>query len=241
MLRSLGRSRGSGRSGLGRSSAVATSGTSDFATDFAALAALVAATENALKQFDHRTAVQLVALRSFAFLLASGFASNLLASLHWAASVAGFFAGADFAALLHFAGLLASRFASNNLLASLDRAASGLGAAAFGRATSATLTNRALALEQVFQTCEQVAYRGSAALLALATIGGTGWFACLRASCFTGLRASFFTTGDLGASFALAAATAVQPEHAIQEFKAEPLAAQGYAHQERSKNRLGSH
>jgi hypothetical protein len=47
--------------------------------------------------------------------------------------------------------------------------------------------------------------------------------------------------GNFGASIALAAATAVQPEHAIQEFETEPLAAQGDAHQERSKNRLASH
>jgi hypothetical protein len=47
--------------------------------------------------------------------------------------------------------------------------------------------------------------------------------------------------GDLGARVALAAATAVQPKHAIQEFKAEPLAAQSYAHKERSKNHLASH
>jgi hypothetical protein len=49
------------------------------------------------------------------------------------------------------------------------------------------------------------------------------------------------TAGDIGASFALAAATAIEPKHAIQKFEAEPLAAQGHAHQERSKNRLASH
>jgi hypothetical protein len=47
--------------------------------------------------------------------------------------------------------------------------------------------------------------------------------------------------GNFGARIALAAATAVEPKHAIQEFKTEPLAAQGDAHQERSKNRLASH
>jgi hypothetical protein len=65
----------------------------------------------------------------------------------------------------------------------------------------------------------------------LCTAGGLG----------TAALASLFAAGDLGASFALAAATAVEPQHAIQEFKAEPLAAQGYAHQERSKNRLAFH
>jgi hypothetical protein len=50
-----------------------------------------------------------------------------------------------------------------------------------------------------------------------------------------------FATGDLGASFAIAAVTAVQPKDAIEKFKAEPLIAQDYAHQERSKNHLAFH
>ena len=59
-----------------------------------------------------------------------------------------------------------------------------------------------------------------------------------QATLAQGFGHAFSQQGDLGASIALAAATAVQPKHAIQKFKTEPLAAQGYAHQERSKNRL---
>ena len=72
-------------------------------------------------------------------------------------------------------------------------------------------------------------------------------FANRRASRQAGLLTARLCTtrlaagGDLGASVALAAATAVQPKHAIQEFEAEPLAAQSYAHKERSKNHLASH
>jgi hypothetical protein len=94
----------------------------------------------------------------------------------------------------------------------------------------------ALRLEHVLQPVKQVSHRGNPALLAMATSGlfAAGGF---RA----GNLGTWLTSSDLGARFALAAATAVQPEHAIQEFKTEPLAAHGHAHQERSKNRFASH
>jgi hypothetical protein len=94
---------------------------------------------------------------------------------------------------------------------------------------------------------------------ALATFFFASWFAAsdflasLRASLFAAsdffarcwaslLTASdFLTRGDLGARFALAAATVVQSEQAIQKFEAEPLAAQNDAHEERTENCFAVH
>jgi hypothetical protein len=192
--------------------------------------------EQALEQLDDWATIELVALRL----------SNLLAS-------SGTTGAATLVQLLH---PTTSRLAGN-LLTSLraDLAtADGLGAAALGCLAALRLTSVTLSLEQVLDVVEQVANRGRPALAAF--LATASLFAAsrlrtasrLHAAClFTtsgfgaAALASFFAAGDLGASFALAAATAVQPEHAIQEFKAEPLAAQGYAHQERSKNRLAFH
>jgi len=127
-------------------------------------------------------------------------------------------------ALLHFARFAAGGFRT------------GFRAAALGGFARHGLALNAFRLKHVLQSVEQITHRGNPALFAMAT---SGLFAA------GGFRASnlgtWLTGSDLGASFALAAATAVQPEHAIQEFKTEPLAAHGHAHQERPKNRFASH
>jgi hypothetical protein len=129
-------------------------------------------------------------------------------------------------ALLHFA----SRIARNGFRAGFR------GAAFDGFARHGVALN-ALRLKHVSQAVEQITHRGNPALFASATIGlSAGSGLCTGSYLGAGI-----TGGDLGASVALAAATAVQPEHAIQEFKTEPLAAHGHAHQERSKNRFASH
>jgi len=68
------------------------------------------------------------------------------------------------------------------------------------------------------------------ALLAAAGIAA-GWItagrfgaAGFRARVARGYLGAGITCGNLGASFVVAAAT-VQPEHAVEEFEAEPLAA----------------
>jgi len=228
MFRGLGRSRG--RSLLGRSSATA----SGLAATSLALARLNAA-ENVFKQFDDWAAIQLVALR-----------------------LANLFAGGRFAASYLLA---CGRFAASYLLASLNFAsrfaASGFWAASLrGRTSAASLrlvANASLRFKQLRNVIEQITNRSAMVLVAL--FATTARFFAASRLCFfaaSGLR--FFTnggcrtalgwlfaTGDLGASFAIAAVTAVQPKDAIEKFKAEPLIAQDYAHQERSKNHLAFH
>jgi hypothetical protein len=207
---------GSGR-GLAWDGGAAAGATASVTTNVA----VVFAAEQAFEQLDNRSAIQLVALRlrSFANRL-TGLASGLTS----------------------IAALLATN------LAALHWFAGGFGAAALvGFAASDRVTNRPLGLEHVPDVVEQIADRGSVAALDLATAIVT----TSRASRVTGLDldtritgldgTDLLTGGDLGARIALAAATAVQPKHAIQKFKTEPLAAQSYAHKERSKNRLASH
>jgi len=221
LLRSLGRGRSGGRSG----GAAATTATGITAGRAARIAAVVAA-EHGLEQLEHRTAVQLVALH---LRLAGRFASRLAGDLF-----------ARIAACLGARIAAASLLAATNLTA-LRRflAASGFRAASRRGRARHGLALDALGREHVRDVREQVAHRGRPALLAArAAVGlGTGFWAGLR----TGFRATGLGAGIAASNFALAAATAVQPKHAIQEFEAEPLAAQSDAHQERSKNRLASH
>ena len=239
MLRGLGRGRGWGT--LRRSGATATGGTTDFASDFTAGATrliLLAVAEEVFEQLKHRAAIQLVALR-LTGLFASRFASSNLLAGRFASSnrVAGAarLLAARLTALLRLAGLLASLFASR--FASGDLLAGWLRGAALGSFASLRLAIGALGLAQILQAREQVADWSGAALLAFAA-GTLATSLVASGIASGGLWASLdgFTGGDLGAS---AAATAILSPQV--EFETEPLAAQGDAHKERSKNGFAFH
>jgi hypothetical protein len=196
-----------------------------FTASFAAGVALVTG-EHVLEQLEDRAAIQLVALR-LTRLLAAG----RLASL----------AGRRTCLATRLTCLAQWLLAAVKLVAPHRLfAAGGFRAAALRFAACHWLNLAALGLEHVLDVREQVAYRRRPAYFAVLGLAATSGFAASLGTRSTSLRTRL-TGGDLGASIALAAATAVQPEHAIQEFKAEPLAAQSYAHKERSKNHLASH
>ena len=220
----LGRSRGRGAGAVATTSGFAASRLA--AGRFAAgrfAAALLLAAEQTIEQVEDRRAA-LLAAGSAGRLAASGLAAVLR------------FAASGLAAVLRFAA--SGLAAVLRLTAGRFGAARGLFAAASRLAAAFAAT---LALEQTLQAAKQVA-DGPAARLAASGLASGLTASRIATSGFR--RAAldrWITTGRFAAGRFATAATSVQPQQVVQEFEAEPLAAQGGAQDERHKKHSSFH
>jgi hypothetical protein len=215
-LRSRNRSgfRALGLAGLRSRSRSGTAIAGGFATDFTLFAA-----EQVFDQLENRAAIEFVSFR-----------------------LRNFFTGRNGASLL----------ANRDLSAGLRGARSFAAGFRSALASFASVNRYSLGFEQVRNVIEQVANRRRVALFLerlFANVREADLLAGRRTRLGTSRRTrlstsrrTFCTWGTRGglASIALAAVT-VTPKNAFQKFKTEPLAAQGHAHQERSKNHFASH